>query len=186
MTIFLFFSSINPIFEYLFIGVILFLAVKIFLSLILNDMPKEVSSKIETSFLFTLFLGIFFYSILVYLLNILLGISIFNYESILFSYFIFSSLFLGTFPVMEIKNVLLKAREKNVLETYEKTSKKISSVLVNISLLFTFPLISMYFFGNGSMNNLLILFFFSILVSCAHWIFVFPKILKLKERGKKF
>ena len=181
----IFFSSVNPIFEYLFIGGIFFLAVKIFLSLILNDIPKEVSSKIETSFLFTLFLDTLFYSILVYLLNILFGIFVSDYESILFSYFIFSSLFLGTFPVMEIKNFLLKAREKNVLEAYEKTSKKISSVLVNVSLLFTFPLISMYFFGNGSMNNLLILFFFSILVSCAHWIFVFPKILKLKEKRKK-
>ena len=181
----IFFSSANPIFEYLFIGGIFFLAVKIFLSLILNDIPKEVSSKIETPFLFTLFLGVLFYSILVYLLNILLGIFVSDYESILFSYFIFSSLFLGTFPVMEIKNFLLKAREKNVLEAYGKTSKEISSVLVNISLLFTFPLVSMYFFGNGSMNNLLILFFFSILVSCAHWIFVFPKILKLKEKRKK-
>jgi len=181
----IFFSSVNPIFEYLFIGGIFFLAVKIFLSLILNDIPKEVSSKIETSFLFTLFLDTLFYSILVYLLNILLGIFVSDYESILFSYLIFSSLFLGTFPVMEIKNFLLKTREKNVLEAYEKTSKKISSVLVNISLLFTFPLVSMYFFGNGSMNNLLILFLFSILVSCAHWIFVFPKILKLKEKRKK-
>ena len=180
-----FLPSLSPIFNYLIITAIFVFIIVIFFSVVFDDVRGKVSSEIKLSFIFTFCINLLFYFLVFYLIKISTGPDIYDNEAMPFFYLMFLSFFTGAIPVMEIKGNLLKTKGRSAVEAYDNVSKKVSSVVREISLLFALLLIPMYFFGNGSMNMLLILFLLSTIISCAGWTVVFPRILKFRQSGKK-
>ncbi len=152
----------------------------IFLSIIFSDLSKNIESLIRLSLISTFIMSITFYLIFARLIVIATKNYNQEFEVLAFSYLIFVSIFIGLSLVTKLKESSRSSKKDfSLTESFKENSKENFSMVRDYSLLFSFPLISMYFLGNGSLNGLIILLFLAVLVVFISYTLVFPKTLKL-------
>lgn len=170
---------ISSISDYLIITAVSLVGLVIFLSIIFSDGSKKSESKIRVSLISAICLNIIFYLISSRLLIALFQNQNPDFGLASFIYLLFSSIFLGLTTVYKIKEFLPKSkRGGNLSDAYKEISKENSICIRDLSLLFVFPLVTMYFLGNGSLNSLFILLLSSVFIVFITYTFIFPKILR--------
>ncbi len=158
----------------------------IFLSIIFSDLSKNTESLIRSSLISTFILSITLYLVFARILVVLTKNYNQEFEILAFSYLIFVSIFIGLNLVSKLKEFSRASRKgSNLYEDFKENSKENSSMVRDYSILFSFPLISMYFLGNGSLNGLIILLFLAVLVVFISYIITFPKTLKLFGKSSR-
>lgn len=158
----------------------------IFLSIIFSDLSKNTESAIRSSLISTFILSITLYLVFARILVFLTKNYNQEFEILAFSYLIFVSIFIGLSLVSKLKEFFRVSRKgSNLYEAFKENSKENSSMVRDYSILFSFPLISMYFLGNGSLNGLIILLFLAVSMVFISYIIIFPKSLKLFGRSSR-
>ena len=178
------FISLNS--SYLIIFGISVVGLIIFLSIIFSDLSKNIESAIRSSLISTFILSVTFYLVIARLVVIATKNYNQEFEILAFSYLIFVSIFIGLSLVSKLKEFSRVSRKgSNLYESFKEKSKENFSMVRDYSLLFSFPLISMYFLGNGSLNLLIILMFLAVLVVFISYTLAFPKTLKLFGKSSR-
>jgi ACR3 family arsenite efflux pump ArsB len=158
----------------------------IFLSIIFSDLSKNTESVVRSSLISTFVLSITFYLVIARVIVIATKNYNQEFEMLAFSYLIFVSIFIGLSLVSKLKEFSrISKKGFSLTESFKENSKENFGMVRDYSLLFSFPLISMYFLGNGSLNGLIILLFLAVLVVFISYTIIFPKTLKLFGKSSR-
>jgi len=166
--------------DYLIVTGFAVLALLIILSVIFKDSPEKSKSKLKTIFLFVLAINIILFLVLHRLVGEYFDSNFINPGILSFVFMIILTFLFSIQIAMKIKNSIPKTKKGGNLEEISKVILKENSIsLIEVSLLFQLPVISMYFMGNGSLNGLLVYLFLSNFIVTLTYLFFLPKAFRI-------
>lgn len=171
-----FIQNLGLMSDYLIVTGLAVLAFLIILSVIFKGSPEKSKSKLKTVFLFVLSINIILFLIFHRLAGEYFDSSLINSGILSFVFMIILTFLFSINIAMKIKNSIPKTKKGGNLEEISKEIVKANTIsVIETSLLFQLPVVSMYFIGNGSLNGLLIYLLFSNFIVAINSLFFLPK-----------
>lgn len=147
----------------------------IILSIIFSNSPKKAKSKLQAAYLSILFVNIILYLILFGLIRTYFEGNLVDQGLISFVFMVILTFVFNIRTAMKIKNSIPRTKKGgNLTEISKEITKKNTSNIIDISLIFLLPIISMYIMGNSSLDSLLTYLFLSNLIVTLTSAFLLP------------
>jgi hypothetical protein len=171
---------LSSISDYLIITGLSAVGFLIMLSVIFSDTPKKAKSKLQTVYLAILFFNIILFLILFGLLGTYFRDNLVNPGLISFVFMLVLSFVFNIRTAVGIKNAIPRTkRGGNLAEISKEILKENTSNVVENSLLFLLPVISMYFMGNNSLDSLLIYSSLSTFIVASTSVLLLPRAFRI-------
>jgi uncharacterized membrane protein len=166
---------LSSIFEYLIITGISFVSFLIVLSVIFSDSPKKAKSKLQAVYLLILLINIVLFLVIFGLFGTYFGDNLVDPGLISFVFMLVLTFVFSMKTAMKMKNSIPRTkRGGNLAEISKEILKGNTFDVIEISLIFFLPLVSMYIMGNGSLNSLLAYLLISNFIVTATSILLLP------------
>ncbi len=174
---------LGPISGYLIVTGVSVLAFLILFSVVFYSSPRKARSRLTSVFFMIFSLNIVLYLLISRVGTSLLGLQNQDFLLLSFVYLVFLTILVNLNTVLLMRSTLSKSgKGGNLSDQFSDLKSGDISSKIDITIILTILLISMYFFGNGSLNSLLILLFASTLIIMLTSIFIFPIFLKLSHK----
>jgi len=174
---------LSPISGYLIVTGISILAFLILFSVVFNSSPRKARSRLTLVFFMMFSLNIVLYLLISRTGNILLSIQNQDFLLLSFVYLVIITMLVNLNTVLMMRGTISKSgKGDNLSDRFSEIKNIDTSTKIDITIILTILLTSMYFFGNGSLNSLLTLLFSCTLIIMLTSIFIFPALLKLSQK----
>ena len=174
---------LGPISEYLIITGVSVLAFLILFSIVFYSSPRKARSKLTSVFFMIFSLNILLYLVISRVGTSLLGLQNQDFLLLSFVYLFFMTILVNLNTILTMRSTISKSgKGGNLSDQFSDLKRGDTYSKIDITIILTVLLISLYFFGNGSLNSLLILIFISNLIIMSTSIFIFPAFLKLSQK----
>lgn len=176
-------SFISPIIGYIEVSGIFILSFLILFSLIFNDNRRSARSLAKYVFILILTINIILYFVFYRLGNVLLRFSTPDFDVLAFTYMVFLTFIINHSFVFDLRDSAIRPKKgEGSEEVLSDVAKKGTSFKLDIAIIFIIFIFSAYFFGNGSLNELLVISLASTLICLFTSSIIFPLILKTSSK----